>query len=292
MMIVIAIIAILMALTAAAVLRFVGKGREVAARNDVHQLALAMEAFKTKFGAYPPSRIHLCYNTSFYGNSQLDTDSLNFMRQMFPRCYDPIWSGQNSGIQWGPNVTAGNANGVILEGDQCLVFFLGGQQVNGQCIGFSANPQNPCDGGTGIGPFYEFSNSRLNSSRPNGFFIYLDAFGKQPYAYFSSYKSRNNYNRYYNAQTNPTSDCNTLGVWPYADPSNTYYNPSTFQILCAGADTTFGQGTNLTTTPPPPPPTWTPGNGPTSGTMLPMDSNNRLAGLDDISNFYDLLMGS
>src|SRR5262249_44521606 len=123
----------------------------------------------------------------------------------------------------------------------------------------------------------------LVSRGGSAFFSYTDPYDRnQPYAYFSSYGSRNGYNRYYSAlPPNNISDCNGLGVWPYAEatlPSMRYLNPETFQIISAGDDGTFGQGSNLTLTPIP---TWTRTAAASSGCI----------GADDQSNFYDNKLG-
>jgi type II secretory pathway pseudopilin PulG len=165
-----------------------------------------------------------------------------------------------------------------------------------------------------------------------GFPSYLDTYGKTPYAYFSSYRmsetQSNGYNRYVNysnpylrlwpAGTNSgiqcgpvTTDCqalpfakgqpadeNNLGVFPYAEaagPGGTlsYLNPRTFQIISAGKDLYFGQGTAICTYPGAPPgstawfggPYWTPQN---TSTIYP---TGLLGGGDDITNFHDRLLG-
>jgi general secretion pathway protein G len=308
LLVVLTIIAILVSLTAVAVLKFMGEGRKLETRHDIQQLSVAVEAFKTKFNAYPPSRIRLAFNTSQYTidppvlQAGLDADSMAFMKQMFPRAFD-TWSSTTAGvgIPWLPGMGPATPP-VTLEGDQCLVFFLGGQQgtqnnVNG-ILGFSTTPTNPCDLGTGIGPFYEFKPARL-FARPNGAFAYNDPYGN-PYAYFSSYKTRNGYNRYFSALAN--SDCATAGVWPYADPTSPgpfpnmhYLNPSTFQIISAGppnpfGQSQFGQGTNPTAIPVPSP-TWSAGNGLASGCAC-LQNTTTVVGQNNMSNFYDLLLGN
>src|SRR5262249_51433873 len=140
---------------------------------------------------------------------------------------------------------------VILEGDQCLVFFLGGipRTVDGvaDCQGFSTNPRNPAAPGGGRRAIcYEFHSPPLVKLHDNAFLSYLDPYQKQPYAYFSSYKYRNGYNRYF--PVSGDSDCAKLEVWPYArklGEQPEYVNPDTWQIISAGADTQFGPGTVL-----------------------------------------------
>jgi prepilin-type N-terminal cleavage/methylation domain-containing protein len=297
LLVVMAIIAILISLTAAAVFRFAWKGYEIQDRNDISQLSDAVGAFKTKFGAIPPSRVKLCFLSSQYTlTNQLDADSYQFMKHMFPRI-EPTWG--TSGIPWLQAWNSANAGNppqpMTLEGEQCLVFFLGGKQttvngVNG-CLGYSTNPNNPMGGGADtINPFFDFKSNRLlgDAATP---FMYANPYGKtvaNAYAYFSSYKTRNGYNRYYNAQNNPNSDCASLGVWPYLDPVGNYHNPETFQIISSGVDKQFGQGTNLTITPTPP--TWAPGMS-SSGALYLSGSNTVKAGLDDMSNFSDKLLG-
>lgn len=239
LLVVIAIIAILVGLTAAGVMKVMFKGPELQNRNDITQLASAIESFKGKFQVeYIPSRIKLCRTLNQYDpNQQLDKDSIAYLKKLFPRC-EATWG--SSGIDWGP---PGWGNVVTLEGQECLVFFLGGKQVTGPngVMGFSSNPLSPMPppGVNGdITPFAEFKSDRLVPGTNGGFFVYLDAHKSLPYAYFSSYKSRNNYNRY------GSSDCPTLGVSPYREAAgqNRYYNPSGFQIISAGTNKLFGPG--------------------------------------------------
>jgi prepilin-type N-terminal cleavage/methylation domain-containing protein len=276
MLVVVAIIAILVALTAATALKFLRKGPELQTRNDISQLTTAVGTFKTKFGFYPPSRIRLCQFTSQYGNNgtnQLDADSQLVLSTMFPRC-SSTWS--STGINWctGSGNGAPNSGGVVLEGEECLVFFLGGVESgpNGsKCVGFSTIPTSPMDTSdmnNRIGPFFQCDGSRLvNSPTGNSVYVYNDPYGT-PFAFFSSGKTRNGYNRY------GSSDCGTLGVSPYQDTTTpTYYNPESVQIISAGANKQFGAGGV---------PVWTP------ATASQINAGN---GADDISNFYDLLMG-
>src|SRR5262249_60861996 len=93
--------------------------------------------------------------------------------------------------------------------------------------------------GAKIAPFFEFKPSQLRDIHGRGFFSYLDFYGQQPYAYFSSYNVVNGYNRY------GGTDCPTLGVWPYAQewqPVPRFWNPDSFQIISAGRDGKFGPG--------------------------------------------------
>jgi general secretion pathway protein G len=247
-------------------------------RHDITDLSQAVVVFESQFNMdYVPSRLVICETLNDYqtgmtdsdpATAQLYSDSFNYLCRLCPRINfttvqpgTPDWQG----IDW-------NGNGVqdppvILEGDQCLVFFLGGIQSNKEgkleCLGFSVNQANPArGGGQRVGPFCEFKSSRLRAS-PNGYYVYLDAYGKAPFAYFSSYKTRNGYNRYRN------SDCGSIPDGPYHDGDGQYYNPDSFQIISAGADGKFGRGGK-----------WTPAK------AAEIDPDGR----DDMSNFHTTLL--
>jgi prepilin-type N-terminal cleavage/methylation domain-containing protein len=318
LLIVIAIIGLLVSLISAAVYKALGVSTRVRNQQEISQLAVAVESFKQKFGIYPPSRIILCEQLAlYYANnnpgsnqykSQLHQDSLNFLQQIWPRLN---WNYQNkpglgsrwTGIDWNGDgqFTPGE---FLLEGDQCLVFFLGGIPGKGPsgpfCTGFSTNPENPAyhtvaTGTEVVPPFFEFQSSRLvvlpNKARSPSHYSYKDTYGMTPYAYFSSYKTRNGYNRFALIGGKPSSDCATLGVWPYAEalsPSPRYQNPNTFQIISAGPDGQFGKGSDPTIATA----LWSPAiAGSTPATAGPTPAT-ATAGADDQSNFYDSPLGT
>jgi general secretion pathway protein G len=267
LLVVIVIVGIIVSLITVAVIKALSKGGVVALTSELRQFNTGVENFKTKFGYYPPSRIILCENYLNYYNSntpsmgfvsQLHADSFAFLNRIFPRIN---WSSTNGigatawvGIDWNGNGT-GPDPAVLLEGDQCLVFFLGGipsppgplsSGIVPTCSGFSTNPNNPAyhvlNGGDTIPPFQEFATSRLTTIARTTYvynpalgiagapppvspwhYSYLDTYGKMPYAYFSSNGQRNGYtfHSYYSilltSSSLLSSDCTTLSVWPYAE---------------------------------------------------------------------------
>jgi hypothetical protein len=302
-LVVIAIIAVLIALLVPAVMKLLSKGPIASNLNDIHQLESAAADFHRELKLskeYFPSRFVLCESYQDYLNppnanyAQLYADSLGFLQRAFPR----LWrtpQAQTIVVDWDGD--GQYSPPVILEGDQCLVFFLGGVPAPpGQpaaCMGFSSVGSNPAiRTGARIGPFFEFTSARLAllSNRmvdPNGpqpgykFYSYLDYYRVQPYLYFSSFATPNGYNKYFSIFGN--SDCYSAGVWPYAEFVGTqtspprYIFPTKFQIVSAGADTAFGPGTNFANNPQ----AWTPAN---AGTISQ-------SGKDDQSNFYAALLG-
>ncbi len=260
LLVVIAIITILAGLTLAAVMKFLSRGPEVQARSDITNLDVALKSFYSKVGAYPPSQIKLCENWSNYGNTQLDQDSQAFLRKMFPR--GNFVAGAT--FNWA-GVPATGAT-YILQGQECLVYFLQGPRG----AGFDTTIGQTGLGNNRLGPFYTFQPGRLQASTVNAKFqIYIDPWGKQPFAYFSCYNTPNGYNRY------GASDCSALSVQPYLNNVNNvgqYYNPETYQIITAGADQVFGTGG-----------LWAPATATT---------NAGINGKDDMTNFYPLVMGA
>jgi prepilin-type N-terminal cleavage/methylation domain-containing protein len=329
LLIVIAIIAILVSLLSAAVIRALNKGNEVVCRNDITELSNAISTFKQKFGVNPPSRLRLGINTSTYNftpgyEAQFSTDSIQFIQHCFPRFADN-WAINNNANYWGWPIPA-NPGYVDLEGEQVLVFCLGGLQVNNSVNGvgvngvqgFSTNPKDPMTlppNSDSIGPFFDFNAKSIrlislnaflaNVTNPTPpptpagqFFVYLDPW-KRPFAYFSSGKRRNNYNAYYNPSgpaAAKVSDCFTLGVWPYIDPNGNYLNSDTYQIISAGPDQVFGQGSNLPLLAPGQTVAqanlaWSPQLSQTSRTRLDITYVSYPNGLDDFSNFYEKALG-
>jgi len=276
LLIVIAIIAVLMAIVIPAVFKVLGKGPEAVARAEIDGLSQGIGAFKAEYNvAYVPSRIRLREDGNYTPTTDpLDAASLAFLQKMFGRRFDPKsglvdpttnqivqgsghdWSGDGLpklklvGSVWTADLTG--AGTFVLEGHECLVFFLGGipssSGTTRACLGFNSDSSRPTvPGGNRRGPFFEFKNVRLVSTATTanaGFLVYLDGFTdlrpassplNKPYAYFSSSKSGNDYSRF------GTSDCTSLGVAPYQNGA-TFINPNGFQIISAGKDGLFGPG--------------------------------------------------
>jgi prepilin-type N-terminal cleavage/methylation domain-containing protein len=354
-LVVIAIIAILVSLTAAAVFKIYGKGDELIARHDISNLATAVEAYKQKFNVdWLPSRFRLRedlygYALGIASSDQLDIESWAYLKKLFPKLPSLPAAPGVALIDWNNNGVPDAA--VDLEGHQCLVFFLGGipagpfnGQVNG-VMGFSTNPSNPAaPGGERIGPFYrDFKADRLNILQTpplvpmlyglpvatnSTYFSYMDPWGANPYAYFSTYKKVNGYNRYGagnfgyyfgtgtgqlglapnsvsdntylivqdRATSNVSSPMTTVyPLWPYAlnggNGNAVYNNKDTYQIISSGPDKVFGQGTTMAVTIVGGVAVWTPT--PSNSTWSPQQAGNQtLKGRDDFSNFHDRQLGS
>jgi hypothetical protein len=134
---VIAIIAVLVALLLVDNPDAGGPTDEGNTLNDIRQLTISVYNFKQKFGILPPSKITLCGNSGLLQNK--DPASYAYLNVFWPRL---DWTGGSGPLDW--SGTGQTDTLFVLEGDQCLVFFLGGipsHDVNDpkllRCEGFS-----------------------------------------------------------------------------------------------------------------------------------------------------------
>lgn len=256
LLVVITILVILISLTAAGIFRFIQTGTQVTTRTEIGQMELALQTAMTQWKLSSlPSMIKLSPNLNYPQAGTpgtLDAVSLNTLKSMFGRNFGRTIP--QNGFNWDPVSNTGQD--LILEGEEALVFYLGGipskDPTTGviSMTGFSTNPADPTQQtGTRTAPFFDFKSSRLQQS-PN-FFWYLDPYSTsgtspKPYAFFSSL-SPNNLNGYGN-------DCpsilaaNGQSLEPYFTGINSttslpqFINPRGFQIISAGADQQFGPG--------------------------------------------------
>jgi prepilin-type N-terminal cleavage/methylation domain-containing protein len=276
LLVVIAIIAVLVSLSAAGVMKVMGLVPEVQTRTDISQMDAALGAFMADYQLQdpPPSKLmlreDLAYNLNVTNpNYALELRSIQFLKRAF---------GKNltAPIDWNGD---GKADGPwILEGEQCLVFYLGGIPNNSAimtgsppaCLGFSTNNNNPAGLSTSRkGPYFNFLSSRLVlgtvlNKNMSPFFVYYDNWKptsgvQMPYAYFSSNGTINGYT---------LTDCATISAAPYRDAAGNYTNSNKYQIISAGQDGLFGNGL------------WNP----TSGAVG--------TGRDDQANFSSKILGA
>jgi prepilin-type N-terminal cleavage/methylation domain-containing protein len=180
LMIVIAIIAVLAALTTAGVGRVREMGRRTQAMNDISQLSTAASAFKNKYGFLPPS--------TFTAPTQVNRADTNYI--LLTRMFR-AWPAANRDTLADGTTLASlpgyqaitfrtvNIGGIQLDGNQTMAFFLGGPNQQGFA------PQGPYTptGNTKVQPFFDFQEARFVTG-PNGVPWYSDPWGN-PYAFFS-----------------------------------------------------------------------------------------------------------
>jgi hypothetical protein len=264
-LVVIFIIGVLASLVVAGVIKLLSAGPELQNTNDIRQIDYAVQQFKGKYRQYPPSRVMLSADVN-----KIDATSQAYLSEIWPNLgwQDPTVTLDWAGLGLGRAALMDAKYTFVLEGDQCLVFFLGGvpdQHVPG-CHGFSSNPKNPTDLATGTKEsLYQFDSSRLVKRAGSMFYSYADAWQTGvPYVYFSSGKRKNGY-----TMDNPTLVPGGAYFEVGTNPPR-YWNPTTFQIISAGKNGTFGRGG-----------AWSPA---AAATIAP-------AGADDQANFYESRLG-
>lgn len=262
LLVVIAIIAVLAALTTAAIMRVLGVQPEKETMSELLDFGKSMEEFKKDFGFYPPSKFVLCASRADYakGGTKLHDDSLYVLNRMFGDKF-------NGTVDWSGRGVALPPGGEVLDGDQCLVFFLGG--INNQGFAKIGNPTAPKTvSQERFGPYFNFKANRFFARSGKAFYSYMDPYSagdstnQSPYIYFVAKAGRYT-----------LSDAH-LGVTPYmktALPTKTYHNADSYQIISAGHDGQFGPGG-----------LWTPASA----------SSMDLKGADDQANFHTTLLGS
>jgi prepilin-type N-terminal cleavage/methylation domain-containing protein len=208
----VAVILVVLAIVIPSVHSYRAAAAEVQIREEIHQMVMAMETFKLKYGRYPPNKIKLreCggYDQPLDvldSRDGLDGFSAEYLRALF-KGIDLDLNLTSRGTMWHDWNGNGqpDAQPVVLEGDECLVLFLGGipqRDVSGKTValtGFNPDRARPAAPTLPVvvreGPFYEFDGRRLawpweERSRPNYVPIYLDHFGT-PYLYFRVTKNQ------------------------------------------------------------------------------------------------------
>lgn len=184
LLLVIAIIGVLAALTVAAVTRVQEKSREVKVRADLSQLETAIASFQGKFrtpmpcfGSGPNGTFLLCSSYTDTSGAPLNSTLLPltspeivFLKRMFPRMNladNGLRDSNNNQIL--ASGSLGTPSGPIaLDPNQCVVFFLSGGSFT-QYLGFATDPTQPFKPNTGspaptrMGgtPFFDFPAARM-----------------------------------------------------------------------------------------------------------------------------------
>jgi hypothetical protein len=194
-----------------------------------------------------PSRVVLREKLDYDPTIPLERDSLDYLKRVWPKLPATFLPGtegtdplQRHGIDWNGNgVTDGDGTSSpawTLEGDQCLVFFLGGIPHDGGPTGFSKDPFNPAAPGEPRSMYFEFPKDRLQLLHASPFLSFADPWRERPYLYFRSHGAKNGY---------MAADCvSSTGpdFTPYQQEPGLYYQPTGYQIISAGRDRQFGTG--------------------------------------------------
>lgn len=255
LLVVIAIIAVLISLLMSGVMAVFAARDRAGNKYDLGKLDASMKTALGEYRSKPqtlPGRLVLYNNIDVYRNpgtygitaasTPVNLTELNRSKDALSRMFGNQFIRTGGTVNWDGG---GSTGAMILEGQQCLVFYLGGISSNSggvrKMLGFSTNTSDPTDLSSKerYGPYYNFESGRLadgtnyNSyGAPASFYVYLDRY-ETPFAYFGGTGSANSY---------IPDGCPKLGVTAYSEGSGKYTNPTTFQIISAGKDKVFGVG--------------------------------------------------
>ncbi len=296
LLVVILILAALIALLLPAINGALRTAKNAAVGGEINQLAQALAQFKSQYGVFPPSRLVVSENGNYdptvmqsqlssqyginlsaAGAQALSQRSVQYLRRIWPRMVLNATQGglpppqaiipngfyDFDGTGTALNPTTNQPKVALLQGTECLVFFLGGlpeTTSNGWAVsGFAKNPANPMQNAVTTSnrstPMYEFNAGRFVDIDNNGFPEYLDGLGgstPRPYAYFSAYEGQG-----YDPDDNNYLDADdvvngyTNGVFggfstPNAPTAIQFYNASTRpDIVSSEAPNPYTVGTPI-----------------------------------------------
>lgn len=252
LLVVISIIALLSALLLGGIQAARLSVANAKAGNELNSMSTGLAQFHSEFGMYPPSSIVLYENSAGWAG---DIRSQALIRK--------LWPNFNFGLDRKLTDNANTTDTIILDGRECLVFFLGGMMdkavIDGvsveagfpmdvnhigekPLIGFSKNPSDPFSttGSNRTGPFHEFILNRMvNTDVDNEGYAaeYLDTYSGQstPILYVSSYNGRG----YRDADVIPFL---SNGVYRQGAAAGAAWKSKTYQLVSPGQDTIYGTG--------------------------------------------------
>jgi prepilin-type N-terminal cleavage/methylation domain-containing protein len=220
LLVVIGIIGLLAALLTPVVMRSLASARNAAIKAEIDMLHMALMNYQSEYGVLPP-----CRDTSFANNLYgPGGQAAKHLRRLFPRCSTP--EIQLNQVTSPPvQITPLNA----------MVAWLSG---------FTTNPTSPLLPSGARVKLYDFDKARIdlanNAYFPSGKraspYIYIDS---ASYA-FVTYDGANAAGAMRETYAGDTSPFTNVGA-----ETNGWFNPGTFQILCAGRDEVFGTDDDL-----------------------------------------------
>ena len=223
-------------------------------KADIDSLGDALEAFKAKYGEYPPSRITL-HSTPAGWDS--DPRSKAIIRKFWPRFRFTLARDSMGNPKPG---SADGANGdfasawpnsstsLHMDGAECLVFFLDGvRDGDGSYVGFSTNETQPfslAPDDSRVGPFFRFPADRLVDADGDQVLEYVDPLpdSATPYIYLSSYNGRGYNLNDLDADGDLMDQSDRRMTAIYTDGGGKAFKPKSYQIISPGFDGDYGQG--------------------------------------------------
>ncbi len=272
LLMVVVIIGILVALLFPALRGAMRNAREMEVVTEMRAFEKAITDFNGRFGVEPPSFMILYEDGDDWAPNNPAGVVSDAQHRASRAIIRQIWPDFNFSVDYDldrDGTTGESGVYVILNGSECLVFFLGGPatfvDTDGDGTsdsyapqGFAADPGIPFrGGGNRIGPFHEFEVSRLVDIDGDGMPECVDPLPEQdvPYLYLSSYDGRG-YQPFgldFDC-TGPSGMGNADDELTNGTLADMYYvsytdactnqpqNPNSFQIISPGEDGEYGTG--------------------------------------------------
>lgn len=280
LIVVIGIIVILAGLLLSAITKVRETIPRVRTKDEIGQMSLAVESFKSTYQVqYIPTCLWITNDYSASTASPALLDSRQYVSRVWPKAmFTNPMTGASGQTTWQGDGTLWPAGARPLDGNQVLVFLLGGMGRQG----FHQSPNNPfqvpVDGSAAKGPFFNFKLDRIDNdghyhdfywdgqNPSSAVYYYFSSFAGSDYDYFG----KKYYDRAPDGSQNPdpgriggitreggygNPNANTL-VAPLRGLDGRYLNPNGFQIISAGRDNLPGRGSPCN------PAAWTPNNVP------------------------------
>jgi prepilin-type N-terminal cleavage/methylation domain-containing protein len=225
LLVVVTIFAMLMALVTPAVMRALTSSRNAAIKAEIDMLHMAMMNYRNEFGRLPPAAV-----TSFTGS---DAASRHLLR-LFPRMASGVPQTQAQRLCY---LNTGNVTTSSISVANGLPFWL---------YGYNDDPTQPVFAVVGSSTtsrkkLFDFDASRLAGIGTANVTYHISGKPSVPYVYIDAGS--------YGTVATPNSFL--IGTETYRAETQSltsgtvFFNPDTFQILCAGRDETFNTDDDL-----------------------------------------------
>ena len=221
---VIMIIALLAGLLTPAVMRARNSARNAAIKAEIDMLHMAIMNYKNEYGSFPPA-----YDTN---PNAAGSATAKHLQRLFPRCTNIV--GLTGQLQGAKPITPASA----------LVSWL---------LGYTGDPSSPFQPPASRKKLFDFDQTRQSGAtytpagKKGSPYIYIDAasYGLVQYDVANLATPGAQRMPIIPPPTATAQDFGTVIPVPASPTPQPFFNPDTFQILCAGQDEDFGTDDDL-----------------------------------------------
>ena len=230
LLVVIAIIGVLAALVTPAVFQARVSAKNAAIKAEIDMLHMAIMNYKNEYGSFPPA-IDSVLNYPLPPGQP--SSAASHLKRLFPRV--GITAIRTQLLDGFPS----SANPEQLNVTNALSYWL---------LGFTSNPTSPLSPITSRQKLFDFDQARVNqvtganfpSGKPGCPYLYLPSsqYGVLPYNFVSTPSA-------FGAMRRTTLATDLSPFTNVGGENDDWFNPDSFQIICAGLDEIFGTDDDL-----------------------------------------------